>query len=350
MEEAPNRDTVLVLTHARDTHSDVVIEALQRRGIPVIRFHTEDFPQKATISVSISNDDERQVLICNECEHPLDRVKTVWNRRPRRAQVSSELAGTDHAFATDESRLLLRALWAILGDRFWVNTPVASRQGSLKPLQLTVARELGFDIPRTLMTNRAEDVASFVAACGGEAVYKTFHPYIATDAEGRTVTVYTRRLTTADVKRANALRFAPGILQERVPKRIELRVTVIGARVFAVEIHSQQSERAREDWRRYDLANTPHHPHQLPADLEQRCVQLTQRLGLVTGCLDIILTPDGRYIFLEINPDGQWYWVQQLVGLPLLEHFVEMLTQATSNYTSPVLNDRVGSVSGTATH
>ena len=332
MHDTANRDTILVLTHVRDRHSDLVIDALTRRGVPVIRFHTEDFPQQATVGVSISNQGTQQILTCNGREHRLDRVKSVWNRRPQPPHVASELKEIDRVFASDQCTHLLRALWAILGDRFWVNRPEASRHGSLKPLQLTVARELGFHIPRTLVTNRPEDVAAFVAACGGDAVYKTFTPYTAVDDEGHAVVMYTRRLSGADLERVNGLRFAPGILQEYVPKQVELRVTVIGARAFAVEIHSQQSERSREDWRRYDLANTPYHRHMLPADVERRCAELVARLGLVTGCIDMVLTPDGRYVFLEINPDGQWYWLQQLTGVPLLEHFVEMLAQGTLDY------------------
>jgi len=322
------RDTVLVLTHPRDGHSDLVIAELARRGVPLIRFNTEDYPQRATIACSLGNHGARQLLTFDGREYDLDRVKSVWNRRPRAPQVSEDLTETDRAFASQECTHLLRGLWALLGDRFWVNAPEASRRGSLKPAQLAVARELGFDVPRTLMTNRPEEVPPFVAACGGEAIYKTFTPYAETDKDGRAFTVYTRRLTSADLERLTGLRFAPGIIQEHVPKRVELRVVVIGAIVFAVEIHSQRSERSRDDWRRYDLANTPYYRHTLPQDVARRCEQLVRRLGLVTGCIDMIVTPDGRYVFLEINPDGQWYWLERRAGAPLLEHFVDLLAQS----------------------
>jgi hypothetical protein len=330
------RDTVLVLTNPHDGHSDLAIAALTARGVPVIRFHTEDFPQRAAITCRIGPDgDGSQTLTCDGRRHDLACVRTVWNRRPRPPAVSDAMTAGNRVFAENECTHLLRALWALLADRFWVNRPEASREASLKPAQLAVARALGFDVPRTLVTNEPEAVPGFVDACGGDAIYKTLWPYMESREDGRAFAVYTRRLTGDDVARASRVSLAPGIFQAHVAKRIELRVTVIGARVFAVEIHSQQSERSRDDWRRYDLANTPYAPHTLPPDVEARCRALVRQLGLATGCLDLILTPDERYVFLEINPDGQWYWLERRTGVPLLEHFVEMLIQATPDYTMP---------------
>src|SRR5439155_11640005 len=81
------------------------------------------------------------------------------------------------------------------------------------------------------------------------------------------------------------------------------------------------------DWRRYDLEQTPHLPHQLPDDVAQRCVALTERLGVRYGAVDLILTPDGRYVFLEINPNGQYLWIEELTGLPISDAIRDLLMQ-----------------------
>src|SRR5262245_53361928 len=164
-----DRDTVLVLTHADDGHSDLVIGELVKRAVSVIRFHTEDFPERATLACTMNDRGSRQILVCDGREHDLGRVRCVWNRRPRPPRVSRALSASDGAFASKECTHLLRALWALLGDRFWVNRPDASRQASLKPAQLLLARGLGFEVPRTLMTNRPELAVAFFAECGGEA-------------------------------------------------------------------------------------------------------------------------------------------------------------------------------------
>src|SRR5207249_969990 len=113
--------------------------------------------------------------------------------------------------------------------------------------------------------------------------------------------------------------------QSYVPKHVELRITVVGQLVFAAEIHSQESNHTRYDWRQYDFYETPYFVHKLPSAVASRCVQLVERLGLCYGAIDMILTPDERYVFLEINPNGQYLWVEEATGLPISEAICNLL-------------------------
>ena len=128
------------------------------------------------------------------------------------------------------------------------------------------------------------------------------------------------------------------MFQEYVPKRIEIRATVIEREIFCAEIHSQQSERSRVDWRRYDFDNTPYFPHALPDHVRSKILQFMRRLGLLFGCIDMILTPEGEYVFLEVNQAGQWYWVELLTGLPITEYFVRYLTDSRTRTVALVLS------------
>jgi glutathione synthase/RimK-type ligase-like ATP-grasp enzyme len=107
------------------------------------------------------------------------------------------------------------------------------------------------------------------------------------------------------------------IFQAYVPKRLEVRVTVVGSAIFPAEIHSQQTHRTRHDWRRYDHGETPYLPHALPGHVAERCLRLVAELGLCYGAIDLVLTPDGRYVFLEINPNGQYLWIEHATGMPI---------------------------------
>src|SRR5439155_25923556 len=95
-----------------------------------------------------------------------------------------------------------------------------------------------------------------------------FHKTVGAD----TFTRYTEVVSKRDVAYAASLQYCPVILQAYVPKRLELRITVVGRQAFAAEIHSQQTHHTRHDWRRYDLRNTPHFPHTLPSEVQERCV------------------------------------------------------------------------------
>ncbi|HEY5865570.1 MAG TPA: hypothetical protein VI542_08485, partial [Candidatus Tectomicrobia bacterium] len=136
---------------------------------------------------------------------------------------------------------------------------------------------------------------------------------------------YTELVTKRDIGYAHAIRYCPMIFQAYVPKQIELRITVVGRQAFAVAIHSQATNHTRFDWRRYDQDHTPHSPHELPSDIEQRCIELVRRLGLCYGAIDMVLTPSGQYVFLEINPNGQYLWLEQATGLPISEAICDLL-------------------------
>src|SRR6185295_16367444 len=132
----------------------------------------------------------------------------------------------------------------------------------------------------------------------------------------------------------HSMRWSPLILQEYVPKHVELRVTVVGGEIFPAEIESQGSARSRDDWRRYDLARTPYRRHTLPADVAERLLGVVRAFGLCYGAIDLVLTPDGRYVFLELNGNGQWLWIEDLTQMPIADAITSVL--ARGRETAPV--------------
>jgi glutathione synthase/RimK-type ligase-like ATP-grasp enzyme len=125
---------------------------------------------------------------------------------------------------------------------------------------------------------------------------------------------------------------APVVFQENMAKRLEMRVTVVGEQVFAAEIRSPEHFRTGTDWRHYQEFGCEgfYAVHSLPADVSQRCVRLCQELGLCYGAIDLILTPTGEYVFLEVNPGGQWGWIEEFTGLPISEAVARLLMDAAA--------------------
>jgi glutathione synthase/RimK-type ligase-like ATP-grasp enzyme len=183
---------------------------------------------------------------------------------------------------------------------------------------------MGFELPPTLITNDPDEFLDFYNQHNGNIISKllgiAFTKHI-----GAKFNRYTEVVSKRNVGYAETVRYCPSIFQAYVPKKVELRITVIGEQVFAAEIHSQESHHTRYDWRRYDLYQTPHLPHDLPAEVRQLCVELTRKLGLCYGAIDMILTPDGRYVFIEINPNGQYLWIELLTELPITEALCDLL-------------------------
>jgi hypothetical protein len=141
---------------------------------------------------------------------------------------------------------------------------------------------------------------------------------------------YTNVVSHRDIGYFKAVRQGPVIFQGYVPKRLELRITIIGDAIFPVEIHSQVARRTRHDWRHYEHFNTPMYIHALPPEIERKLRQLVSQLGLNFGAIDMVLTPDGRYVFLELNPNGQFLWMEELMGFPMSDAMCDLLLSGSS--------------------
>jgi len=316
---------ILIVTNRQDYTADFLILELQRRQAPYIRFNTEDFPQHVQVVWRLDSGGLDGRLVFANQQVGFRDISSVWYRRPV-APVSSPGIEDPAAreFAEAESLSALDGVWRTL-DCFWVSDPDFLRRAELKLYQLKVASLLGFVLSPTLVTNSPQEAHAFYREQDGNLIYKPLRRSRLT-RDGAVSLIYTNPVGPAEASQMDKVAYAPCLLQTYVQKQVEVRVTVIGKRAFGVAIHSQEHVAARHDWRRGDTVQLRHEPHKLPSDLEARCVALVQEMGLAFGAIDLILTPDGEYVFLEINPNGQWAWIQQLCPeIPLREALADLL-------------------------
>jgi glutathione synthase/RimK-type ligase-like ATP-grasp enzyme len=253
---------------------------------------------------------ERATLVTGEGEFDLSEVGAVWHRRLSvAARVPREMDAQLRAASVGESRAALLGVLAGL-KAFRVDPEASIRRAEQKPLQLRVARELGLEVPRSLVTNDPAAVRDFYAECDGRLVTKMLSSFAVYDREGRESVVFTNPVGPEDLEDLSGLSLCPMTFQERVEKRLELRATVVGRRVFTASIDSQASARAAHDWRR-DGARLADdwRPYQLPPGTEAPLLALMDYFGLNYGAADFILTPEGRHVFLELNPAGEFFWL-----------------------------------------
>lgn len=118
---------------------------------------------------------------------------------------------------------------------------------------------------------------------------------------------------------------------ELIPKDFELRVTAIGDHLFAAKILSQETQDGRVDWRKA-YTELKMQPYTLPVKVAEACHLLIRRLGLVFGCFDLIVTPAGQHVFLEVNEMGQFLFVEKYTDQPLLDAFSEFLIQGVCGF------------------
>lgn len=249
-------------------------------------------------------------------------IHIAWYLREAAFERSKD-EGLETRFAENEARVALRSLLSVL-DCAWVN-----RQETLdllksnKLYQQLVAERVGFCTPRTLVSNDPSEVVRFSKDENG-LLLKTIG-YMRLDEKGETF-LYSQRFEHDEIASSGpAIRSCPVYAQEYVKKRYEYRVMVIGKQVLTCRIDSQSCDSTKVDWRHYDFERVAHTCAELPVSIQQRLVEFMQKIGLRYGALDLIETPEGEFVFLEVNPSGQWGWIADLAGLSVPEAVAEML-------------------------
>lgn len=325
--------TVLVLTQQLDAHADLIIRELHRREVRVIRFNTADFPQRAILVAHHTTARTWEgELVLDQHTLSLQEITTIWYRRPTPFETDPALPPAAQQFAQAEARMAIGGILRSLSAR-WINHPEKMVMADYKPYQLEMAHTFGLETPATLLTNSALAARQFLADYPGGIIYKTLSGALVFSESGEPLSIYTSRVCLDDLEQEESIRQTACFFQEEIPKKLELRVTVMGEYVFAAEIFSQHSPRTQVDFRRA-YADLHYGVHTLPQEIHSRCLALTKALGLSFAAIDMVLTPDHRYVFLELNSSGQWAWIEQATSLPLCETLVDLLTETKNGQQS----------------
>ncbi len=289
-----------------------------------------DFPTRQSASVDVRDGQVSWEILGpgidyggGEGRPPFD---VVWFRRPAPPVLpAAEMHPGDVPVARRECRHLLSSLYHLVApEAFWVNPLASHPRADFKPVQLEAAMRAGLTVPRTLISNDPPRIRRFLEELRGRAVFKPFQTS-QWEAEDLTAILLTSEVTAEDLPGNETLRLTPGIFQERIDKAYELRVTLMGAHAVTARLLSQESAETRLDWR-LPGAEVRIEPDRLPREVERACRRLLRSLGIVFGCLDFIVTSEGEHVFLEVNPAGQFLWIEEACPeIRLLAPFTDFL-------------------------
>lgn len=303
---------VLILAGRFDPTTDLVIEELNRRAVPVFRADMAEFPLRLTLAASLSEERWHGTLSNSRRTLDLASVRSVYYRRPTRPKFPEQMTPDTRKIAETEARWGFGGLLSALPCR-WLPPPGKAADAEYKPLQLRVAAETGLSVPRTLITNDPDAAKDFADSIGGPLVFKPFF-HVRGTVHGQTAAVYASIVTADDLPHPDIATTAH-MFQEWVPKAYEVRLTAIGGRVFAAEIHAD-SDAGRIDWRS-DYDSHTYKVCDPPPEVVAGALRMLDRLGLPYGAFDFVVTPEGKWRFLEVNPNGQYGFIEQATGLPI---------------------------------
>ena len=303
---------VLIITFSQDNESiPLVIKAIEARGEKAFRFDTDRYPTEVKLDI-YHGDAERVIITDGEQKLDLSEVSSVWYRRMRYGlKIPQSMDKQYREASIQECRTTVRGMIASIKG-FHFDKMINVDRANNKQLQLQVAREVGLLTPRTLTTNNPEAVKQFASECQDQGIVtKMLSSFAIFGERGEEFVVFTTPVTDDDLENLEGLRFCPMTFQENVPKALELRTTIVGHQVFTAAVDSQALEGSTFDWRKEGRAlKDAWKPYDLPEDVEKKLLKLMDNFGLNYGAIDIIVTPDGRHVFLEVNPVGEFFWLE----------------------------------------
>ncbi len=324
---------LLVVTNKSDLACDYLILRLKERGIRFLRLNTEDFGRAFQIDISFNGSPECRLAFEDGQVLESEEITGVYFRQPRAPAVPNGTADSDRLFVQREIKETLRGLWRLIDARKWLNHPRNLWLASNKLEQLAIAGRLGFRIPETCVSMSAARVRAFYDEHGGRIICKAVKNGFR--HEGDTITLaMTRRVERAFIDNFDSYATVPMIYQRELIKAYDVRVTLIGDQLFPVAIHSQEREDTEVDWRLWDVSafDLKHEQIELPQEVAAYCRAIAKHFNLGFAAIDLVRGTDGLFYFLEVNPNGQWAWIEQKTGYPIRDAIIDRLTMRSAAY------------------
>lgn len=305
---------IVVVTATRDLHALVIQSKIRESGYhDCYIIESDRIAQREFLSFGINYSIADKLLASDGEPIALSDANVLWLRRPRANQL------LDLPLADDRAQRIVHndcrgGLTGYLSTHFkgkWISPPQATYEAADKLFQLKVAEKCGFRVPKTLVSQRKSEVIDFFEYCGGEIIVKTIvgapEPFLKTI-----------RINDPGSLDDDSVRAAPAIYQECIPGTDHLRLTCFGNQSFGALIEAEEL-----DWR--TNLNVPISSYCIPSNLHKKILVVLDYLGLEMGAIDIKLTPDGEPVWLEVNPQGQFLFLDPLTDLDLATKFADYL-------------------------
>lgn len=315
---------ILLITNKSDITSDFVVNKIREKSLSFYRLNTEEVGENVTVSLNFSSG--RYVLFDKllSKEIDLNKVRSVYYRRPEIKSFTHEdnLTNSEILYVKGEILYTLEGIYKVLNKCNWVSPLYSIRQAENKVYQLLIAKEIGFNIPNSLITSSFVSAQNFFIENLNDCIVKPIKNGLVEESE-KVKVVYTSSVSDIEGK-AEQISFCPTFFQNKIHKKYDVRVTVVGNRLFPVSIDSQNNDLTIIDWRKGNMI-LPHKLITLPIDIEEKCFDIVNKLGLKFGAIDLIQDENDNYIFLEINPNGQWAWIENRLGCDISGSIVNLL-------------------------
>jgi glutathione synthase/RimK-type ligase-like ATP-grasp enzyme len=308
----------LIVTQADDLHGLAVQAAVRKRGFRCHIVESDQLTGRESITYAVGAGEAGATLLRTADGGLLDvsSIDTIWWRR---FGMNQEVDSTE---LTDAHRSLINndcvgAMVGSIQNTFsgrWISSPSATVHASNKLNQLAAAYQCGLRIPDTVVTQSPSVVRDFWERHEGRVIVKPV-------AGAPGPILFTQFVREEHFREEDSIRSSPAIYQEFIPGTNHIRLNCFGNQSYAGLIETDDL-----DWR--PNLTVPISRWSVPDALQSVIRKVLDELGLEMGIMDLKQTPEGEFVWLEVNPQGQFLFLEGLTGEPLTELFTDYLTKS----------------------
>jgi len=317
---------ILIFTRKLDRETGLIGAELWSRQIDYVRLNIDDVPRLIQLAYTLNQNSDLNIEFSIRGQKlDVARISAVVLRQfePKLLKFSGN--NLDRTFALEQWEDALQMLQHNLKCQ-WISNPDSIKEASDRIRQLQFAQKLDLDIPATLITNDSSAAREFYYMHNRNIILKALHHH-GVEVGRKLYSIYTHRVTEQELSKLDDLVYAPCILQQRLTKKSELRVTVVGDQVFAAQLNMPNNPGGYDDIHRLlsssNFRITVY--KNLDNSISDRCIKLVKLLGLKYAAIDFVIDESNHPIFLEVNPVGDWYWIESKTGLPITKSIADLI-------------------------
>ncbi|MGH2664296.1 MvdC/MvdD family ATP grasp protein [Flavobacterium sp.] len=318
---------ILCISHSNDYYTvDIVIKRLKELGKEVYRFNSDDFSNKLNFDYTGSSEGVSVTIQTPDLIFSSNDIEAVWYRKLWGITLPEDLDTSFHNIYVQEYSTMRNLFFGSLKNIPWMNPMNKDHEIAENKLeQLRLANESGLQIPESLFTNDAKKVKDFFySVCKGNMIAK-LHGSLSRSMSGDTPFFPTTLIEETDLDNLDTLGYCPMIFQRNIAKAYELRIIYVDGVFFTGKINAETSVKGKTDWRVADDVSLAWEPYVLPEEIGKRLTVMMKKMELFFGAIDMIRQKDGQYVFLEVNPQGEWGMIQRDLDYPIGETIAEKL-------------------------
>lgn len=318
---------VLCITHSNDFYTvDIVINKLKELGIEALRFNSDDFSYKIKFDYENVSGNQNLTLIGNDFEIKSDDIKAVWYRKLWNVVIPENLDEDYKRIYNQEYITMRNMFFDSLKNVPWINAmPIDHGVSDNKFEQLAIAFKCGLEVPKTLISNNSESVKKFFYSECNQQMIAKLHGALSRSMSGHTPFFPTTTIEDKDLENLDSLIYCPMIFQEKIEKEYELRIIYVDGEFYTGKINAGMSKKGATDWRAANDIRPSWEKYSLPLEVCESLHKMMTTMNLFFGAIDIIRDKNGKYIFLEVNPQGEWGMLQKDLGLKIGEAIAEKI-------------------------